>query len=396
MHKLIYSSYTRMVKPSFVAIILLLTSISTIILFSLPASANLPCVGTFESDFITEKTTFHQGEIVFGQGANKVPEHYKLRIRDPSDNVTFYSNPVFDNRITCSFALGKDAPLGEWEIQKGIFFEGIWHWDYTANFVVIAKIEYTIIININGSGTIIKSPGQDTYINGTSVTLKAKPDPGWIFDYWSDNLSGSENPTTISMIGNKEITAHFKKESTNGGGTNSIKKNDESGNNVENIPPIANISVGDLYQGFVNSEIIFSGSLSYDPDGYIVSWGWGFGDENVSDGEIVNHSYSSVGEYTVILTITDNNGSTNISQKSIYIIKPSDQLLNPEINSPIKVNKDVEEPVDENSAVFILTVLASTPILALLALVPLIPFMIFRNRNKNIEKENRKKSRNKK
>ena len=49
---------------------------------------------------------------------------------------------------------------------------------------------------------------------------------------------------------------------------------------------------------------------SYDPDGYIVSWQWDFGDGETGAGRVVNHTYSEAGTYHVTLTVTDNHGNT--------------------------------------------------------------------------------------
>ena len=75
----------------------------------------------------------------------------------------------------------------------------------------------------------------------------------------------------------------------------------------------------------VNQKITFNASSSYDPDDpsshryYITSYDWDFGDGNTTTGKIVNHSYFSVGNYTVNLTVTDNEGLTNSTTRVIYV-----------------------------------------------------------------------------
>ncbi len=76
------------------------------------------------------------------------------------------------------------------------------------NGTVILR-EYTLTITIDGSGSVTKNPNQATYPYGTVVTLTAVPNTGWVFGSWTGNLSGSTNPTTITMNGNKSVTAHF-------------------------------------------------------------------------------------------------------------------------------------------------------------------------------------------
>lgn len=392
MHKYKYYNYTRKINVSFIMIVLVLSSLSSIILFTVPVRA-CSIVDTFESDYVTPKTTFLQGEIVYGKGTSFTIGHYKLRILDPSDNVTYCSNPVSGKEVTCSWVLDEDASIGEWDLQVGEYLEGSWYWNETANFDVIAMPEYTLTININSLGAVAKDPDQETYTYGTLVNLSAIDDSGWTFDHWSGDLNGSENPTAINMISNKTVIAHFKKGSTSSGGNTGgnanggAQKGDSGNNDVENLPPIASLLVGEPRQGFVNSKIIFNGSLSYDPDGSIVSWEWDFGDGTNGEGEITTHSYSTAGTYTVILTVTDNNGATNSSENSVLVIKPNNPPSNPEINNPVKGNKNIEEPVGENSAIFILV---------LLALVPLIPLIIFSRRNKVKGKVRGKKVKRKK
>jgi len=56
----------------------------------------------------------------------------------------------------------------------------------------------------------------------------------------------------------------------------------------------------------VGTTITFNASDSYDPDDTDLTYAWDFGDEETGTGEIVTHSYDEGGEYTVTLTVTDN------------------------------------------------------------------------------------------
>jgi len=69
--------------------------------------------------------------------------------------------------------------------------------------------EFTLGVTFDGSGSVTKNPNQATYAYGTVVQLTATPDSGWTFSSWSGDLSGSQNPKTITMDGNKAVTAHF-------------------------------------------------------------------------------------------------------------------------------------------------------------------------------------------
>ena len=68
---------------------------------------------------------------------------------------------------------------------------------------------YTLTTTPDGSGTITKDPDHTYYTYGQVVTLTAAPNPGWSFSYWSGDASGSNPVTTVTMNGNRAVTAHF-------------------------------------------------------------------------------------------------------------------------------------------------------------------------------------------
>ncbi len=98
----------------------------------------------------------------------------------------------------------------------------------------------------------------------------------------------------------------------------------------------ADASAGSPYFGFIGENITFDGSLSYDPDpeGYIVSWHWEFGDDTNGTGEVTTHSYEEAGMYTVILTVTDNVNITDQDKFTVEIIKPNIPPSAPIVDGP--------------------------------------------------------------
>jgi hypothetical protein len=68
--------------------------------------------------------------------------------------------------------------------------------------------QFTLTVNTDGDGSVAKNPDQAAYYN-EYVELTADPSAGWSFDQWSGDLSGSANPETLYMDGDKTVTAHF-------------------------------------------------------------------------------------------------------------------------------------------------------------------------------------------
>src|SRR5256886_2934207 len=59
-------------------------------------------------------------------------------------------------------------------------------------------------------GTITRDPDLAKYTTGASVTLTAVPDTGFTFAGWSGDATGTNNPITITMTGNKTVSASFQ------------------------------------------------------------------------------------------------------------------------------------------------------------------------------------------
>lgn len=74
-----------------------------------------------------------------------------------------------------------------------------------ANFLLNT---YTLTVNAV-NGTVAKTPDLARYNHGSSVVLTATPATGYVFSSWSGDATGTTNPLTVSMNGNKNITANF-------------------------------------------------------------------------------------------------------------------------------------------------------------------------------------------
>ncbi len=68
---------------------------------------------------------------------------------------------------------------------------------------------YALTIATSGSGTTSPAAGTYTYASGTSVAVTATPASGYTFTGWSGAATGTANPVTIAMDGDKTLTANF-------------------------------------------------------------------------------------------------------------------------------------------------------------------------------------------
>lgn len=76
----------------------------------------------------------------------------------------------------------------------------------------------------------------------------------------------------------------------------------------------------------IDEDVLFNASDSFDPDGYIVSYFWDFGDEDTANetASQVYHAYDEGGTYSVTLTVTDDSGWNDSVTHEVPIRYPHD------------------------------------------------------------------------
>jgi uncharacterized repeat protein (TIGR02543 family) len=63
--------------------------------------------------------------------------------------------------------------------------------------------------SVSGSGSITRDPDLPRYPSGTNLTLTAVSNPGFAFTGWSGDVSGTNNPITVTVNSDKTVTARF-------------------------------------------------------------------------------------------------------------------------------------------------------------------------------------------
>ena len=56
---------------------------------------------------------------------------------------------------------------------------------------------------------VTRDPDKPDYTSGEVVELTARPDAGWAFDTWSGDASGSTPVISVTMDGNRTVTANY-------------------------------------------------------------------------------------------------------------------------------------------------------------------------------------------
>jgi uncharacterized repeat protein (TIGR02543 family) len=90
----------------------------------------------------------------------------------------------------------------------------------TATFIQTPVVNYTLSLAKTGNGSVkVNStappalPWSGQFTSGVNVQIEAVADSGWSFANWTGDQTGSTNPITIAMSGNKNITANFTQNS---------------------------------------------------------------------------------------------------------------------------------------------------------------------------------------
>lgn len=80
-------------------------------------------------------------------------------------------------------------------------------------------LQYALATNVTGAGHLTIAPGDlycfpsapcsNTFLHGASVTITAKPDPGWAFNGWTGACAGTSTTCTVSMVQARNVGAAF-------------------------------------------------------------------------------------------------------------------------------------------------------------------------------------------
>ncbi|WP_026902808.1 T9SS C-terminal target domain-containing protein [Pedobacter glucosidilyticus] len=132
----------------------------------------------------------------------------------------------------------------------------------------------------------------------------------WLWDFGDGNISTLQNPNhAYATPGDKIVSLSVAVDK---GCWSEVFKDTIS------INPFPNPDFNFSSTACVNKEIQFS-DISTATEQTITSWSWNFGDGNTSTLQNPKHVFTTVGDFTVTLTITTNNACTKAISKVIKI-----------------------------------------------------------------------------
>lgn len=273
------------------------------------------------------------------QGYHGSTYTYATKTIDYENNQIYY---LIDWNDTSDFSW-----IGPYQQNQTISFDHIWDKPGNYTIVVKAKDEHGATTNwsqplmIQMKNRLPNQP-QNPLPENNSKNVKQNTILSWdgkdpdgdyvLYDIYFDTktnpskIISNQSSKTFSPILSSKTTYYWKiiawdefnEKSTSPVWSFTTKEFEKDEPTEINKPPDAVIT--DLPQNiFINTEITFNGSKSKDTDGYITDWNWNYGDGENGSGEVSMHSYTKPGDYTVELTVTDNQGLTDTATTQITV-----------------------------------------------------------------------------
>jgi PKD repeat protein len=236
---------------------------------------------------------------------------------------------------------GDDSFTFEWDFDNGGLYDDAvgedptWTWYDEGNYLVKLKVTDddgdsaydSILVAVNNVAPIADIGGPYMGLEGTSVSLIGSgSDPGtdtlsyaWDLDFDGqyDDYTDSDPQWTWADDG-IYIVGLMVSDGDGGEGF------DTTSVSIENLPPIvdAHGPYSDYYEG---EEISFFSDVNDLGSEDIFTYLWDFGDGKVSTLSNPTHVYDDNGEYTVTLTVSDDDGGigTNITLATIINQNPT-------------------------------------------------------------------------
>lgn len=282
-----------------VAIFVSAVALIGVYMFSQPQPQKIPAVNfQFASDGNAIK--------IYHEGGDPLPEgYYQIRVNGiaiPSGSIIKSPSP------TGSWAIGDTLTIASSGVSPSSYVQ-----------IIYLDGEASVLLASNGTQSGSTGPSAPVASFITNVSSGTLPlavqftdtstsiPTSWTWAFGDGSVSSLQNPThTYTASGSYTVTLTARNSGGNSTATRTIT--------VTNTPaPLANFTAN-LTTSYVPMTVQFA-DLSTDAP---TSWSWDFGDGNVSSLQNPAHTYVSVGNYTVNLTVANTAGSSTMT-KTDYI-----------------------------------------------------------------------------
>lgn len=130
---------------------------------------------------------------------------------------------------------------------------------------------HTLDVEVQGEGSVDKSPAESEYDDGTVVTLTASRSSGWVFTGWGGDIDSTANETDVTIDSDTRVTATFEEiqydltsESTYTAWSDSYDGSFEIDYTIENS--------GNTSVTLNSGAYVIYGSEGYSLDDIVVTW----------------------------------------------------------------------------------------------------------------------------
>ena len=190
-----------------------------------------------------------------------------------------------------------------------------------------------VLITSPADGTLYPMDSDTPYPLTASVTDNEDGD-GSLFYEWQTILhhnnhthaepkdTNHASATIISPVGCNQEVYYYRVTLTvtDGAGLSSTSES-HLYPDCPNRPPVASFLATPL-QGDSPLLVNLNAAASTDPDNDALTYDWSFGDGAVGQGVAVSHTYTGLGTYNAMLTVTDTDGLTDTSSVLVSVVPP--------------------------------------------------------------------------